>query len=130
MEYSNILRMVDNSNINVTLHEVKAHAGVEGNCWADEFVKIGSQGKIRLDKLELPRGSMNLAERFLLMEIESFEPGNSLKWVRKLQKGAVNNIRLYKNCSEVFSKEGSKPAWSMPRTTMPERYTLEGLIDK
>ena len=79
--------MVDNSNMKVPLHKVKVHIGIEGNWWADEFAKIGCQGKGRDEVLEMPKVNMNLAIRLFLVEIDSIEPGNGSRWLTKIKKG-------------------------------------------
>ena len=61
LQYSNILNMIDSSNMNVTPCKVKADVGIEGNWWVDEFAKIGCQGRGKDVGLKLLEPSMNMA---------------------------------------------------------------------
>ena len=75
--------MLDSSNMRVTLCKVKAHVGIKGNWWADEFAKIGCQGKGKDVELRVPETRRNLAIRLLWVELESIEPGGvGNGWVR------------------------------------------------
>ena len=93
-QYSNILRMVDSSNMKVTLHKVKAHIRIEGNWWADEFAKIGCQGKGRDEVLEISKVSMNLAIRLLLVKIDSIVPRSGSRWLRKIKKSLLRILNI------------------------------------
>ena len=78
----------------VTLHKVKAHIRIEGNWWADEFAKIGCQGKGRDEVLEISKVSMNLAIRLLLVKIDSIVPRSGSRWLRKIKKSLLRILNI------------------------------------
>ena len=121
LQYSNILNMINSSNMRVTLHKVKAHVGIEGNWWADELAKIGCQGKGKDIELRLPETKRNLAIRFLWVELESIEPGGGGKWLGRLRRDAAHDIGEFKKLFVESGKgDGDLPGWRKPEATMIE----------
>ncbi len=129
--YNNILRMVDENKTKVFLHKVKAHAGIEGNCRADDFAKIGCQGKIRQGNVVGVKESVSLAERLLMFEIEKIKFGQGFIWLKNLRQEAAHDIKTFKKiCSLANKGMDSRPPWALPEASILEKYTLEGSVDK
>ena len=114
--------MIDSSNMRVTLYKVKAHVGIKGNWWADEFAKIGCQGKGKDVELKLPETRRNMAIRLLWVELESIVPGWGGKWLGKMRREVAYDIREFgKLCSESEGAGGGLPGWRKPKATMFEK---------
>lgn len=111
--------MLESSNMKFALCKVKAHVGIEGKWWADEFAKIGCQGKGKDVELKLPEPRMNMTARVLLVELDSIVPGKGIRWLGKMRKEVANDIRvLVKLCSESEGAGGSLPIRREPKATI------------